>query len=177
MGVLEILAKETDPVKLIKLLPEILSLVHERFDVLKRREVPLQELVVTQSLSREPEKFSVLSPSVIVLRQLKAVGKTLQRGQKIRFIYIGPAPGVYAWSLPKPPDPRTIDVPRYKELAFRAVYEVLQPLGVTERVLKGWIFNKTGYVMPADLINPAQRAVKQETPIFADLRYLRLTNF
>lgn len=176
-GVLEILAKETDPAKLIELLPEILSFVHERFDVLKRRDVPLHELIITQSLSREPEKFSVLSPSVIVLRQLKAVGKTLQRGQKIRFIYLGPAPGVYAWGLPKPPEPRTIDIPRYKELAFRAVYEVLQPLGVTERVLKGWIFSKTGYVMPTDLINPAQRTVKQETPIFADLRYLRLTNF
>jgi DNA polymerase elongation subunit (family B) len=151
--------------------------VHERFDALKGREIPLQELVITQSLSREPEQFSVLSPSVIVLRQLKAAGKTVKRGQRIRFIYIGPAPGVHAWSLPKKPDARAIDIPRYRELAFRAVYEVLQPLGVTEKTLKGWIFNRTGYVTPADLISPIRRSVKQETPIFASMDYLRLTNF
>jgi DNA polymerase-2 len=177
MGVLEILAKETDPKNLICLMSEILSLVHERFDVLKRREIPLQELVVTQALSRELDQFSVLSPLACASKQLQMIGKTPKRGQLIRFIYIGPAPGVHAWSLPKQPDPRTIDVPRYKELAFRAVYEVLQPLGITEKVLKEWVFNKAGYVLPADLVSPDRRFVKQETPIFADVPYLRLTNF
>jgi len=176
-GILEILAKETDSTKLIGLLPEILSFVHERLDVLKKREIPLQELVITQNLSRELNQYSVLSTLVHASKQLQAIGKKVQRGQQIRFLYIGPAPGVHAWSLPKLPDPRTIDIPKYKELAFRAVYEVLQPLGITEKVLKGWIFNKAGYVMPADLINPTKRSVKQETPIFADVRYLRLTNF
>jgi DNA polymerase II len=176
-GVLEILAKEADPAKLIYLLPEVLAFVQDRFDVLKRREVPFQELVVSQDLSRELDQFSVLCPLACASKQLQAIGKTPKRGQQIQFLYMGPAPGVHAWSLPKQPEPRTIDVRLYRELGFRAVYEVLQPLGITERVLKEWVFNKAGYVIPVDLIKPVRRLVKQETPIFADTPYLRLTNF
>ena len=134
-------------------------------------------LLSTQGHSHELDQFTVLSQLACASKQLQAIGKTSKRGQQKRFIYIGPAPGVHAWSLPKQPDPRTIDVPRYKELALRTVYEVLQPLGITERVLKEWVFNKAGYVMPVDLINPDQRFVKQETSIFANIPYLRLTNF
>lgn len=177
MGVLEILARETDQTKLIQLVPDVLSLVHQKFDYLKKRIVPLQDLIVTETLSREPHQFSVLSPLANASRQLKTIGKTPKRGQKIQFVYIAPAPGVHAWSLPKKPDLQIIDVPKYKELGFRAVFEVLQPLGITEKVLRGWVFNKAGYVMPTDLLNPARRLVKQEAPIFADVPYLRLTNF
>jgi hypothetical protein len=74
-------------------------------------------------------------------------------------------------------DRRKVDVRQYKELGFRAIHEILQPLGVRERVLKDWIFNNSGYVMPADLINPAQQIVKQELPLLADLRYLRVDKF
>jgi len=75
MGVLEILAKETDPENLICLLPEILSWVHKRFDILKRREIPLQELVVTQALNRELDQFSVLSPFASASKQLQTIGR------------------------------------------------------------------------------------------------------
>lgn len=173
-GMIEILAKEKDSSKLIALLPEILSFVHQHLDRLKNREVPLEELVITQSLSREPDQFSVLSPLAIVCKQLSANGKTVKRGHLLRFIYTGPAPGVCAWDLPQRPDPRIIDAPRYKELAFRAVFEILQPLGITEKTLKSWLFDKAGYVTPADLKNPAKRLVNQETPILRDIKYLRL---
>ena len=38
-----------------------------------------------------------------------------------------------------------IDVPRYKELLFRAVHEVLQPIGVTENILRDWMFSEVSY--------------------------------
>ena len=171
-GLIEILAKEKDSDKLIILLPEILAFVHQRFDRLRTREIPLEELVIAQSLSREPDQFSVLSPLAIVCRQLTTSGKTVKRGHLLRFIYTGPAPGVHAWDLPQRLDPRIIDVPRYKELAFRAVFEILQPLGVTEKTLKSWVFNKTGYALPAELIDPARRLIKQESPILAKSPYL-----
>ena len=172
--VLEILAKEIDPKKLANLLPEILEMVQENLSTLKKREVPLEQLVVTQTLSRELSKYSVLSSPVVAARQLELQGKTLRRGQTIRFIHTAKGPGAHAWDLPTELDPRGIDVLQYRELAFRAVYEVLQPLGITERVLKDWILNKASYVMPKDLTNPSQQFAKQEVPLFGDLPFLHL---
>lgn len=71
-------------------------------------------------------------------------------------------------------DPRGIDVFQYKKLAFSATYEVLQPLGIRERILKDWRVYKAGYVMPESLINSPQKLARQEVPLFADLPYLHL---
>jgi DNA polymerase I len=175
--IIEIMAKERDPARLGSLLPEILTVTQEKFSALKRREVELEELIVSQRLSRDLDGYSVLSPTALAARQLQMQGTTVHRGQQVRFIYTAPGPGVHAWDLPTKPARRNIDVRQYKELAFRAIHEILQPLGVKERVLKDWIFNNSGYVMPADLINPAQQVVKQELPLLADLRYLRVDEF
>jgi DNA polymerase-2 len=173
-SVLEILAKETDPAKLPNLFPEILEIVDRGLVSLKKREVPLEQLVVSQTLSRDLSKYSVLSPLSTAARQLELQGKTVRRGQRIQYIYTARGPGVHAWDLPTELDPHGIDVLKYRELAFRAVYEILQPLGVTERVLKDWIFHKAGYVIPENLTNPIQQLAKQEVPLFADLPYLHL---
>ena len=170
--VIQILAIEKDPTKLMNLVPEILEVVQESFSTLKKREIPLNQLVVTQTLSRELDGYSVLSPASVAGRQLQHHGKTPRMGQQIKFIYI--KSGVHAWSLPTQPDPQMIDVPRYKELAFLAVYEVLQPLGIKENIFKSWTFNQASYVIPIDLINQSQQFVKQDLPIFADLNNLRL---
>ena len=69
------------------LLPEILALVREQFNALKNKDVPLEELAVTHTLSREPDKYSVLSATALVARQLAIHGKTLKQGQRARFLY------------------------------------------------------------------------------------------
>lgn len=69
------------------------------------------------------------------------MGKARHPGQRIQFIYTRGEPGVFAWGLERPLDPRTIDVAKYTELTLRAVQEVLQPWGVTrikEMVLHAW---------------------------------------
>ena len=175
-GVLELLAKETDSSKLPERLPEILTFVSEQLGILKNRKVPLEELVVTQTLSRELDAYSVLSPLASAARQLQVQGKTVKMGQRIRLIYISPAPGVFAWGSPNSPDLRIIDVPRYQELIVRAVHEILQPLGVTEQILKNWLFSKAGYVLPPGQFNPMD-AGKLELPLFSKLKYLRVDTF
>jgi DNA polymerase-2 len=175
MKVLSILARESDPNKLTDLLPEILVTLREQLTSLKEGEVSLEELVVTQRLSREPEKFSVLSPSAIVVRQLKQYGKTVKRGQRIRFIYIAAAPGVWAWDAPTLPDAKAVDRIKYRELLIRAVQEILQPLGVTEVILKNWIIGEASYLAPPGLLNCTD-PTRQATPLLAELEYLRLGN-
>ena len=169
--VLNILSKERDPEKLPEYLPEVLRLLQENLSALKEGIVPLEELVVIQRLSREPEKFSVLSPSAIVSKQLQSHGKRVTRGQRIRFIYTAPAPGVWAWDLPTLPNPKAVDRVKYRELLIRAVHEILQPLGVTEVILKHWLIGEAGYLAPPGLlktINPTRLAL----PLLAELKYL-----
>jgi DNA polymerase elongation subunit (family B) len=172
-GVLDILTQETNPVKLTGLFPEVLTFLREQLTLLKRKEVPLEQLVITQTLSRELDGYSVLSPLASAARQLRQQGKPVKMGQRIRFIYVAPAPGVHAWGLPKEPDPRTVDVPRYRELVLRAVYEILQPLGVSEKILRDWLFSKAGYIAPPGQLSSTDRT-KLELPIFNDLKYLRV---
>jgi DNA polymerase elongation subunit (family B) len=173
MRVLNILSKESNPEKLTEYLPEILGVLRERLNAFKEGLVPLEELVITQRLSREPEKFSVLSSSAIVARQLQSCGKKVKRGQRIRFIYTAPAPGVWAWDLPTLPNPKTMDRVKYRELLIRAVHEVLQPLGVTEVILKNWLIGEAGYLAPPGFLKTAN-STRLALPLLAELRYLRV---
>jgi len=174
MRVLNILAKETDPAKLTDLLPEVLETIQEQFNTLKNREVPLEELVVRQTLSREVNEYTHSATTAIAARQLQAHGKSIKRGQSICFIYVAPGPGVRAWDLPIPPDPKSIDVPRYKELVLRAVYEVLQPLGVTERTLRDWLFSGAGYLAQPGVLPSSKLPNGVDLPLLANLDYLRV---
>ena len=90
-------------------------------------------------------------------------------GQRIQFIYTRTKQGVCAWDLPEPFNPALIDIARYKELLFRAVHEVLQPLGVPENVLRNWMFSEASYLLPPGLLHH-----RLEMPLFANLKRLRV---
>lgn len=165
LQVLQILAKEKDPNKLTQLLPEVLSIVQERMSALRNRKVPIKELLVTQTLSKELMEYKVPSPAARAASQLEAIGKNIQMGQRIQFIYTRTRRGVHAWDLPEPFNPTLIDIAKYKELLFRATYEVAQPLGVTKNVLKNWMFSQASYLLPPGLLHQ-----RLEMPLFANLK-------
>jgi DNA polymerase elongation subunit (family B) len=169
---LQILAKERDPNRLPQLLPEVLSIVQERFSILSNRKIPVEELIVTQTLSRELDEYRVSSAVARAARQLQSVGKNIRMGQRIQFLYTKTKQGVYAWDLPGTFNPTLIDIYRYKELLFRAVHEVLQPLGVTENVARNWIFSKASYLVPPGLLNNSL-----DLPLFANLKDVHLDAF
>jgi DNA polymerase II len=172
MQILNILAKETDPARLAGLLPEALAWVRERLSLLNNRLVSPDELVVSQTLSRELNEYSHFSPVASAARQLQARGKTPRMGQRIRFIYTGPGTA-HAWDLPVPPDPRAIDLTRYREMILRAVYEVLHPLGVTEKILRDWLFGGAGYIMPAGELSSSD-PTRLALPLFNTVKYLHV---
>jgi hypothetical protein len=105
----------------------------------------LAQLLVTQKLSRQVEAYRVPSPAGRAAAQLQVVGKTLKPGQHVRFLYTLGEPGVYAWDLPQPPNPKAVDLKRYAELLMRAAVSVLgsldepQPLGMGEGGLWDWV--------------------------------------
>ena len=175
--IIQILAIEKDSGKLAGLLPEAVEMVQEKLTALKNREIPPEELVITQTLSRELDGYSVQSPAATAGRQLQAYGKNVGMGQRIRFIYTAPGSSVYAWGLPYPLDPRVIDVAKYKEMVLRASHEVLQPMGVTEVMLRNWLFHKAGYIVPAGLLNSSKDNNKLALPLFSELDSLRVDRF
>jgi len=167
--VLKILAKEKDSRQLVDRLPEVLNRVQASLFALNHRNVPIQELLITQILSRELEKYRALSPVGRAASQLQAVGKHIRMGQRIQFIYTRTKQSVRAWDLPEPCNPDHVDIAKYKELLFRAVHEVVQPLGVTEKVLRNWMFSRASYLVPPGLLHP-----RLEMPLFANLKYVSL---
>ena len=137
---------------------------------MKARQVPLTELVVTQTLSRELNEYSYFSHAATAAKQLQTMGKTLKMGQRVRYLHIAAGPGARAWDLAEELDPRIVDVPRYRELVLRAVHEVLQPLGVTEDVLRVWLFSRAGYLAAPGLINSGNELSSAHLPLFAAAR-------
>lgn len=171
--VIQILAREQDFTRLVERLPEVLEFVQGKLTALKNGNIPFEELVVSQSLSRELDRYSVLSPLASAAHQLQVRGSHIRRGMQIRYLYISRGPGVHAWDLPNPPDWKAIDRMQYRKLILRAVHEVLQPIGVTEAILKNWVVGQAGYLAPPGFLktsNPTRLAL----PLLADLKYLRV---
>ncbi|MBU0512967.1 MAG: hypothetical protein KJ638_14870, partial [Chloroflexi bacterium] len=152
LDVLRILATAPSAEQLHQVLPETVAMLQDRLADLRAGRVPLEQLVVTQKLSRELENYRVPSPAARAVGQLQAEGKEIKMGQYVRFLYTRGKPGVYAWDLPIPPKAESVDKDRYTELYLRAAHTVLQPLGVEEQTLRWWLFSNAGYGAPPGIL-------------------------
>jgi DNA polymerase elongation subunit (family B) len=125
-AMLEILAKASSVDELQNLLPEVQALVRKRLADLKSGRVPLEKLIVHQTLSRELDRYRSPSPAAIAARQLADTGKTLRPGQSVRLVFTLGSPDVHAWDLEEKIDPRTVDVTYYIKLLKRAEETISQ---------------------------------------------------
>ena len=129
LGLLEILARAPDVDGLPAVIPQARAYAKRQFQALRLGRVPVEQLLVTQKLSRELGEYSSPSPAARAVRQMQAAGKTVRPGQRVRFLYTLGKPGVRAWDVPDQPDLRSIDLPRYRSLLERAVDTVMQGVG------------------------------------------------
>jgi len=111
--------------------PGYLAAVHVLIGQAKRDlrngKVPIEELVITQSLSREVEEYRASSSAARSAMQLSAIGRKVAPGQFMRFVYIRGQERVRAWELGV--DARTVDIERYCILLDRAVMSVVGVFG------------------------------------------------
>jgi DNA polymerase-2 len=129
MGIFDILAKAPDADRLPDFLPEVRRYVKLRLDYLLKGRVPLEELLVSQRLSRELNEYSSPSPAARAVWQLQAEGKQVSPGQRVRFLYTRGNPGVQAWyAASLPHDFRLVDTRRYQALLRRAVDTIVNPI-------------------------------------------------
>ncbi len=144
-AMIELLARSRDDISGKIGAAQALRLLRWKLADLRSGKVAIDELVVSQRLSRELSEYKALSPVARALQQLQAVGKDLRPGQQVRFVFTRGKPGVYAWDLPNPPDPRSLDLERYSTLLLRAAFTVLEPFGVEESQLSGLTQKQSAY--------------------------------
>ena len=169
---LNVLGQAQDPRRLTHLLPQLVEIVKERCAALQAGTIPLEELIVTQTLSRELNEYKASSALRTAATQLEAAGKKMNMGQIVRYVHTRGKPGAYAWDLPAAPKPNMINIPHYKELVLRAIWEVVQPLGVTEGLLRDWILGKASYIHVGDFPRVRDLRFDSELPLFAKLNSL-----
>lgn len=138
------------------ILPRILALLRRQLSDLRAGRLPLEQLLVSQKLSRELSEFRLPSPVARAAAQLQAIGRSTSPGERVRFLYTRGESGVHAWNLPQPPHPASVDVKRYSELLLRAAAEMLGPFGVSENLLRQWIFSNAAYGAPPGIIQQAR---------------------
>ena len=165
MEMLELLAQAPQPVDC---LPAHATLLRRRLSDLRSGRVPLEQLLVTQKLSRNLEEYRSPSPVARAVAQLVACGKTMRPGQRVRFLFTRGEPGVQAWDAPAV-GPVIPDLARYVTLLVRAASSIVGPAGVDEQTLRWWLFSNAGYgsrpgVLPPVAINPPER----HQPAFVD---------
>lgn len=153
MELLEYLAQAESLAALPARLPGAVQRLRRALADLAAGRVPLEELRVAQKLSRDLAAYRTPSPAARAAAQLKAIGKDLQPGQRVRFLFTRGKPGVYAWDLPIPPQPTWVDIPRYRTLLLRAAHAVLGPFGIDEASLHTWAVDNARY--PGKLLPPA----------------------
>jgi len=152
MSILEILARAEDADALQEVLPQAQVFARQQLYKLRSGKVPMEKLLVSQKLSRELGEYSTPSPAARAVRQLQAAGKTVRPGQRVRFLFTLGEPGVCAWDVPKPPDPHSVDLPRYRALFERAVSAVLTPI---QQSVNGGLDDECLYLFPPPKFQPA----------------------
>jgi DNA polymerase-2 len=130
--VLELLARSPDVDHISEHLPKIQLLIDGKLHDLRDQRIPLEKLIVRQTLSRPVNEYRVPSPAAIAARQLEDVNKFLRPGQIVKFVYTLGEPGIHAWDMEKSLDPKMVDIHAYKTLLNRALETVMQPFGLVQ---------------------------------------------
>ncbi|MCA9941957.1 MAG: hypothetical protein H6656_01020 [Ardenticatenaceae bacterium] len=128
-------------------LPSLISYLRQQVDDLRNGRIPLEQLLVSQRLSREVEAYRTPSPACRAAMQLATIGKPRRPGQRIRFWFVRGEVGVHAWDLPTGVDTAVLDTERYLTLLLRAASAIVRPFGVAETILHETIFDRA-YQLP-----------------------------
>ena len=132
--ILNILAQADDARDLPFYLPEIQALVAEKLDALQRGQIPLEDLIVRQRLSRELDEYRTPSPAARAATQLQVIDRHLRPGQSVRLLHLRGESNVRAWDLPAAPNPAEIDLAYYRKLLLEAVQTILEPIQDSEKI-------------------------------------------
>lgn len=130
-GMLDILSHCPCATHLPDYIPRLEAWVGKWRHELKNGHIPLEKMLVRQTLSRAVAEYRVPSPAAIAAKQLEKGEKFLRPGQTVSFLYTLGEPGVSAWDLEVAVNPKTLDISYYSFLLQRAAETITQ--GISER--------------------------------------------
>lgn len=113
-------------------LPGIFKELESAAADLRDARVPLEDLLVSQRLSRVLAEYRQPSPAAQAAAQLATIQKPMSAGQVVHFIYTRTPPGVLAWRVGLPFLYQSVDVEMYLKLLVRAVSNIVVHLGISE---------------------------------------------
>ncbi|KAA3644141.1 MAG: hypothetical protein DWQ07_18700 [Chloroflexi bacterium] len=128
-----------------KFLPELFVNIRKQWLQLRLRQVPIEDLTMTQKLRKPIEAYKLPSPAARAAMQLATIGKIVHPGQAVSFVHTTTPKRVHASFLPYPIDSGSLDIDKYAKLFLRAAHIVLEPLGVDEATLKNWLLANADY--------------------------------
>lgn len=135
MALIEHLAKAPNVDHLPAYLAGAVELLRQALRRLRDGQVPLEDLLIAQRLTRVVEKYTHPSPAARAALQLQAAGIMTLPGQRVRFLYVYGNPNVWPWDQPAELDPRRLDIRSYRKLLLRAAADVFQPFGIDLQAL------------------------------------------
>ena len=128
-----------------EILPEVFASIRSQWLQLRRRQVSVEALTITQKLRKAIDAYKQPSPAARAAMQLAALGKVVHPGQAVSFVHTTTPERVHASFLPHPVDSGSLDIDKYAKLFLRAAHIVLEPLGVSEDMLKHWLLANADY--------------------------------
>jgi len=151
-GAIHIMAREPNFERMPSLVPKLVHFFKRHYQDLMVGVIPLEQLVISQTLSRNLEDFKVISPAARAALQLVKDGKSVNAGQTVDFLRIKKEP--YAVSLHQVHDESEIEIDKdwYGDQLIRAADEVLSPFGVPKDELFAWFADQGAYWLPEDYI-------------------------
>lgn len=125
---------------------DVLKLSLDYLDLLRAGQIPFDQLVITQHLSRDPADpalpHSKNTLNAIVAKELLGRGVPLSPGESIRYVIVeqkAKAPGDRARALEHLDGSFGYDVEKYTELFLRSVTTLFASLGVTQPILEKYL--------------------------------------
>jgi DNA polymerase elongation subunit (family B) len=140
LAMLGVLAEAEDVASLPAQLPKAIEVLQDSWDALATGRIPLVQLLVATTVSREPEAYQVDTQTALALRQLGEVGIHLHPGERVRYlIRHARAPNkeerVRAFPRLGPDD--GFDVAQYQAMLLDAALELLTAFGYDAARLRG----------------------------------------
>jgi DNA polymerase-2 len=150
---INLLAAEPNFAHMRSHIPELVSFFRAHYKRLKAHQVPLSELVISQTLSRNLEDFSVISPAGKAAQQLVWDGRKISAGQSVDFVRVRHAPFVLSWHLADSDPSPELDTEWYCDQLVRAADELFQPFDIPRDLLAAWLSEKPCYWTPQDFVS------------------------
>jgi len=124
------------------LIPKALKVLERYAILLRKRKVPLEDLVIEKNLSKDPGEYTHKVPQAIAARHLVKEGGTVHAGQRVNYILTHDWAGVPE-KLALPPelaDENTVyDSERYIDLLCSSATNLLLPMGHTTKSLRSML--------------------------------------